>query len=434
MTLVDVDPELFYEACAAYDQASRDASKALRALDNALRQAKNMTGSDDGGKKWGSNYFIAAVEASVTAGMAIDVLVRMAALLRQTGVSHDQSEEASRMNGPNPEQLPPSDPGGETYTMRPPKDPSGGSRPEPPGWAVVMPKTQWIDGDVGQLNTTAGAWTAASSAYRALDDHIKPKMKQLSNSTKTPELADIETDNATVLDALSVLADALTQQAGATSGYADNLDAAQKGIEWELQLQTVTQAINTVNAATIGRPIAEAILKAAELEIQYSHDRIQKMLDGLEQARALTITVLKGVATTVTADLNTKINPILQKLPKEQPATKSEQMRENRLRGARAEARAGIDPTKQKESIPSMSATARNRIPDDLDKTNKKLTEVKNVDYQAYTDQINDFVLYTQARGFTFDLVVDNSTKLDPKIEDLARQGKINIVRLDFTS
>ncbi|WP_216897718.1 putative toxin [Nocardia alni] len=432
MTDLDVDPDLFYESGSGYDTASQDASSALKALDTTLRQAINMTGGDPGGKEWGAKYSNTTVEASVVMGDTIQVLVRMAALLRQTGVSHDQSEEASQMNGPDAD-LPPGDPGGATYTMRPPKDPSGGSRPKPTGWDIVMPGVTWINGDVAKLRDTSDAWSKAHGTYYVLGKRFSDKIQLLLNSTRTPELTDIQEINSTILDALSILADATNQQAGGIDGYAEELNTAQQGIEFYLNLQVVVQSINVLGSVASGGTVTRVAAELAEAEVDNAREAIQKYLDNLADARRVTMNVLDAVSLTATGDLRDRIYPLLQRLPESQPPTKAEKMRENRLRGARAEARAGIDPTKKKTSIISRSG-AKNRIPDDIDRESKTLTEVKNVNYQAYTSQIDDFYQYTQTNGYKFNLIVDAGTKLDPKIENLAQQGKINVVRMDLSS
>ncbi|MGV9822395.1 putative toxin [Nocardia xishanensis] len=429
MSELDVDPELFYELAGEYSRASTAASAALRKMDAEIRVEK-MSGEDPGGKEWGADYFRSGIEAVVTASMATDVLVRMAALVRQSGVNHDQSENAEEYNKPGGA-LPDADPGGQSFTAKPLKNPAGGNRPEPFGWPLVMGSVVWINGDTGKLQQVATSWLNTASVYSALDAEIRAKMKKLLGST-APEIPDIDQTNKTVLDAIDLLADALRQQSGATSGYADLLAAAQGGIEREMTLQTVTQAINTINAATIGKPIEPAIRKAAELELDYSRGRIQQILDGLTESRKLSQTVLSSVSATVVSSVNTKFKPVLDRQLKRPPEpTRADKARENRLRGAKAEARAGIDPTERKESIPSTSG-ARRRIPDELDHTNMRLTEVKNVQRQEYTGQIKDFVAYTQANGYEFVLVTDINTQLAPEIEDLIKQGKIKHVKMDF--
>jgi hypothetical protein len=133
--------------------------------------------------------------------------------------------------------------------------------------------------------------------------------------------------------------------------------------------------------------------------------------------------------------MTTKFQPVLDKqLKHPPPRTRADQARRNKLEGAKAEARAGIDPTKTKESIKSASGTASKRVPDDLDHTNMRLTEVKNVERQALTGQIQDDLAYCEANGYEFVLVTDNATTLSPDLQALVNQGKIKHVRMDFQS
>ena len=131
MTELDVDPEAFYDLSGAYSLASRSATTALTKLDQELRGAVKMSGNDNSGVLWAQGYWPAGIEAVVTAGKATDVLAKMAALIRQSGVNHDQSENAGDYN--TGRQLPASNPGAKSFVPRPLKSPSGGTRPTPTG-------------------------------------------------------------------------------------------------------------------------------------------------------------------------------------------------------------------------------------------------------------------------------------------------------------
>ncbi|MEV0296069.1 putative toxin [Nocardia sp. NPDC050710] len=434
MAELDVDPELFYEAAGAYSLASRTAVAALDALDKALRTATQMSGDDDGGAEWGKKYGWVGAEATVSASVGTQVLYRMAALIRQSGVNHDQSEMAEEYNKPNGA-LPDADPGGQTLFARPLKNPGGGSRPVPFGWVLVMGAEKWINGDTTKLQAAADEWTKLASAYGALDNGIKPKMTQLLNFAKTEETPDIDETNKSVLDALELLSDSMRNVGSATSGYADVLAAAQDGIERHLTLLAGAGVLDVLGAVVSGGTLTKAARELAEAEADVTRNRIQEILKGLTTSRNLTISVLDGAHGTLTTAVGTKFNPVLQKQLQRPPEpTKSEQARENKARGARAEARAGIDPTKTKKSIKSETGTASRRIPDDLDDANKRIVEVKNVDYQAYTDQIKDFQKYAEKNGYTFELVVDQRTKLDPELQKQVDQGKIKLKPLDLNS
>lgn len=74
--------------------------------------------------------------------------------------------------------------------------------------------------------------------------------------------------------------------------------------------------------------------------------------------------------------------------------------------------------------------TARYRIPDYLNKTEKVIGEVKNVKKLTYTNQINDFVQYAWKEDYTFILKARRNTKFDAKLMTLIELGAIVIMYL----
>ncbi|MDR2722369.1 MAG: hypothetical protein LBB54_01390 [Cellulomonadaceae bacterium] len=73
------------------------------------------------------------------------------------------------------------------------------------------------------------------------------------------------------------------------------------------------------------------------------------------------------------------------------------------------------------------------RIPDGL--TDKVLTEVKNVKYQALTEQLRDEIAYSQKYGLRFDLFVrggdvNTKTTLSKELQELVDNGTVNLRRI----
>lgn len=97
-----------------------------------------------------------------------------------------------------------------------------------------------------------------------------------------------------------------------------------------------------------------------------------------------------------------------------------------RTLGRAGESAAGI--TKNTERIESLTGTAKFRIPDEL--SNKVLREVKNVEEQALTHQIRDFLLHAEQQGLKFDLVVRKNTQVTRPLQELIDQGRINLQRV----
>jgi hypothetical protein len=77
----------------------------------------------------------------------------------------------------------------------------------------------------------------------------------------------------------------------------------------------------------------------------------------------------------------------------------------------------------KKRRIPSLSGTARFRIPDIL--TDAELIEVKNVRRLALTPQFVDFAEYADAEGIAFVLVTRFDTVLAPELAALVASGRI---------
>lgn len=67
---------------------------------------------------------------------------------------------------------------------------------------------------------------------------------------------------------------------------------------------------------------------------------------------------------------------------------------------------------KNTKHIESLSKTAKYRIPDYLDKTNKIIGDVKNVKKLSYTSQLRDFMLYAEKYGYTYVIKIRKTTQL----------------------
>jgi hypothetical protein len=94
--------------------------------------------------------------------------------------------------------------------------------------------------------------------------------------------------------------------------------------------------------------------------------------------------------------------------------------------GQAGETAAGI--IKNTQRIPSASGTASYRVPDHLF-PEQLISEVKNVNYQGLTNQINDFLSYTQTQGIRFELIVRQNTEISKPLQELIDAGKILLNR-----
>jgi hypothetical protein len=93
--------------------------------------------------------------------------------------------------------------------------------------------------------------------------------------------------------------------------------------------------------------------------------------------------------------------------------------------GQQGEAVSGV--VKNTERIPSLTGTAKYRTPDGLNTTTRTIDEVKNVGYQARTNQIRDNIAFAQQNGFTFNLHVRTTTRLSGPLQREIVAGTINL-------
>ncbi len=103
---------------------------------------------------------------------------------------------------------------------------------------------------------------------------------------------------------------------------------------------------------------------------------------------------------------------------------------QNGVTGKAGEIGAGI--IKNTKHIPSLTNTAKYRIPDQLLFDEGLLSEVKNVAYLSLTNQIRDFLLYAQLKGMRFELWVRSNTTLSTPLQELIDAGEINLRKLPW--
>jgi RHS repeat-associated protein len=91
--------------------------------------------------------------------------------------------------------------------------------------------------------------------------------------------------------------------------------------------------------------------------------------------------------------------------------------------GQAGEDAAGI--VSPKIRIPSLTGTAKYRVPDELDPVAGVLREVKNVSKLSYTSQLRDYAAYAQQQGYTFELVTRQGTELSGPLQAAIERGEI---------
>jgi len=84
---------------------------------------------------------------------------------------------------------------------------------------------------------------------------------------------------------------------------------------------------------------------------------------------------------------------------------------------------------KNTKHIESLTNTAKYRIPDQLLDLEGIITEVKNVKYLDYTNQLKDYVAYAKKYGYTFELIVRMNTEISKSLQKVIDIGEIILRR-----
>ena len=110
----------------------------------------------------------------------------------------------------------------------------------------------------------------------------------------------------------------------------------------------------------------------------------------------------------------------------------NETLAENYQAGAVGESNSGIP--KNTTRIPSASGKKEYRIPDGMSKDQRRITEVKNVNYQHLSSQLKDDIAHVNRGGKkgTVTLIVDKRTKLSGALKQAIEEGKIKLIRKDL--
>ena len=95
----------------------------------------------------------------------------------------------------------------------------------------------------------------------------------------------------------------------------------------------------------------------------------------------------------------------------------------NQMAGKAGELASGI--TKNITRIDSLTRTANYRVPDGLNTITKTLSEVKNVQNLSLSKQLIDFLLYSRANEYTFELWTRSSTQISAPLKYLIQSGEI---------
>ncbi|CQD04805.1 hypothetical protein BN1232_00774 [Mycobacterium lentiflavum] len=432
--MTDVDPELFYDAAAAYKENSDHTAAALNKLTGV--DAANAAGTHGVGPQWATAYDAAADEVGQVAYRLVNAFHNLGSLLRQDGVNHDETEEASTLNQRDAYGAPITPPGESAGTFIDAavkvSSVAGGGDPEPPHWDLVRGQITdgWPDGHPDHALSASAAWETFGHDLVGIDDQPGPEEQRLIVDVEAAEIA-------FVIDRLNEARIVSTDIAGACG----DMSRAAKDYGNELKsvkddMAFIVKCLNLIVTALDAYPpqlhlITEAI-KSTFIATAVTQ------INGLNAAlRVTAMASMKdlGVAGTAMGTALPAVKSILALVPRGVTPTPTQRVNDNRRKGRRAEEIAGIDQTVPKQRIQivdPITGKTRYRIPDELDRDNHVVREVKNVQKLRVTQQIRDFAEYAQERGFKFVIVVDKGrTDYEGALETLKRDYQGLQVEID---
>lgn len=210
---------------------------------------------------------------------------------------------------------------------------------------------------------------------------------------------------------------------GAVSGFASGATGF-----WATKLTTPVNSFNnplfrslvvsTVasGAGHIAGGTSSGLLQGEDFKTALANSR-----EGLGKSFAIGATI--GVVSTLGVSYANKINPLTGENIR---ATKGG-FAEARALGVAGEQAVGVG---SKTRIPSLTGTAKYRIPDQL--TSTTLGEVKNVSHLSLTRQLTDFHLYSQQNGLQFILHTRPTTTFSGPLQNLINNGSIIVKPIPF--
>lgn len=411
----DVDPELFYDAAAAYKRESDGAAGALRSLTGALTTG-NAAGSNGVGPQWATAYDSTADLAGLVASRLVNSLHNIGNLLQQNGVNHDITEAASTLNQRDADGDPITPPGETEGSFLPtPVDvpsASGGDTPEPLGWDLVKTRVTdgWPNGRPDALRSAATAWETFGHRLVDVNSAAGPEELSLTTNVVSVEIPPATQRMSSARDITTDVAAAAGDLSRAAKDYADKLQFVQDGMTRVLALLWAMVSIPKRWPPILRRAADVVIDNAIDTAVEHCN-HLNAALRGTAEA---TITDLGTAHTSLGAALG-NADGLLALTPRQVAPTPTERIRANQRKGAKAERRAGIDPNLAKTRIfpyqndPSAGPRQRQRyrIPDELNREERVLREVKNVQRLSATSQLRDMAKWAADNGYTMVIVVD---------------------------
>ncbi|MEE6135604.1 putative toxin [Mycobacterium sp. 050128] len=406
--MTDVDPELFYDAAAAYKENSDHTAAALNKLTGV--DAANGAGTHGVGPQWATAYDAAADEVGQVAYRLVNAFHNLGSLLRQDGVNHDETEEASTLNQRDAYGAPITPPGESAGTFIDAavkvSSVAGGGDPEPPHWDLVRSQITdgWPDGHPDHVLAASAAWETFGHDLVGIDDQPGPEEQRLIVDVEAAEIAFVidRLNEARIVS--TDIAGACGDMSRAAKDYGNELKSVKDDMAFIVKcLYLIVTALDAYppQLHLIAEAIKNTFIATAVTQI-----------NGLNAALRVTATSSMkdlGVAATAMGTALPAVKSILALVPRSVTPTPTQRVNDNRRKGRRAEEIAGIDQTTKRpiQVTDPKTGARRTRIPDEIDDENHVVREVKNVQKLETTQQIRDMAQWARDNGYKLVIVVD---------------------------
>jgi uncharacterized protein YukE len=407
--VTDVDPELFYDAAAVYSQNSDAAAATLGKIAGA--GVSGAAGTHGVGPEWGKAFDTAADEAGQVTSRLVNVFHNLGSLLRQDGVNHDETEQASTLNQRDAYGAPITPPGvtAGTYLDNAVNvgSVSGGGDPEPPHWDLVGDKIVdgWPDGHPDHALAAAAAWKDLGKGLVQIDGQASPQEQRLLGETEAEEVPAASARLGETRTVSINVSGACGDLSSAAEDYGNQLKAAKSAIA-----ESVRDLYAMVSALESWPPPLSEI--AEGFKLLYTSIAAHE-INGYNAALRVTATEsmtnnLTPAATAMGTSLPL-VKTLLTLVPRRVNPTPTQRVNDNRRKGSRAEQIAGINQSAKKtiDVIDETTGAKRTRIPDEIDGDNHVVREVKNVQNLYATQQLRDMAQWARDNHFKLVIVVD---------------------------
>ncbi len=422
--MTDVDPELFYDAAVVYSENSDAAAATLGKITGA--DISSAAGTHGVGPQWGTAFDAAADDVGQVAYRLVNVFHNLGSLLRQDGVNHDQTEQASTLNQRDAYGAPITPPGvsAGTYveTAVNVGSVAGGGDPEPPHWDLVRHRITdgWPDGHADHALAAAAAWEDLGHGLVQIDDQPSPQEQRLLSDVKADEIPFVtgptQRDPRCQHQCRRRVRGPVARSEGLWQQLKSVKPQMADAVHYLYAIVSVLDSYPPV-LREIAEPLKELYISIAVHEI-----------NGLNAALRVTATAsMTGLAAAGTAMGKSlpAVKTLLTLVPRRVNPTPAQRVNDNRRKGRRAEEIAGIDQAKKRsiQVTDETTGATRTRIPDQIDDENHVVREVKNVAQLDATQQIRDMAQWARDNHYKLVIVVDKGrTDYGTVLERLRQQ------------